>query len=253
MGGYNLMSQFGFFFDQSRCVGCHTCAAACKIWNNLPPGPLKYLKVYEYEKGSFPELRIHWQWVTCYHCQEPACVGSCPTGAIYKENKYGAVLIDNEKCDGCRLCWDSCPYGAPSFESDELGVKAHKCDMCIDRLELGNKPICVMSCPMRALDFGRLETLIERYGDRRDIEDMPSSQATRPAVIFKPHAEKRHLVNYEKEKALSLLMGREHAPPVFTSTTDVTHIPKRMVGRDQLVIKPGSADDLMRYTRSDEG
>ncbi len=94
------MAQYGFFFDQSRCSGCHTCAVACKNWNGLPPGPLKYLRVYEYEKGSFPNIRIHFQWIPCYHCEDPACVSSCPRDAIYKEDKYGAVLIDREKCDG---------------------------------------------------------------------------------------------------------------------------------------------------------
>jgi anaerobic dimethyl sulfoxide reductase subunit B (iron-sulfur subunit) len=180
-------------------------------------------------------------------------VENCPTGAIYKENKCGAVLIDSERCDGCRICWDVCPYGAPVFEGDEPAVKALKCNMCIDRVELGNKPICVLSCPTRALDFGPLEMLIERYGDRRDIEDMPSSQTTKPAVIFKPHAEKRQLVTYETEKALRLLMKRDPLPKVFTSTAEVTQIGKGMVGRDKLVIKPGLVDDLMRYTRNDEG
>jgi anaerobic dimethyl sulfoxide reductase subunit B (iron-sulfur subunit) len=247
------MAQYGFFFDQSRCSGCHACTAACKNWNRLPPGPLKYLKVYEYEKGSFPDVRIHFQWVPCYHCEEPACVGHCPREAIYKEENYGAVLIDSDQCDGCRMCYEACPYGVPVFESDEIGVKAQKCTMCIDRLEGGGRPICVLACPDRALDFGRLSQLMMRYGDRRDIEDMPDSKNTKPAVVFRPHTGKRQLVPYHAERALELLTRRDPLPPVFTSSADVTERPQGMVGRSKLIIKHNLVADLMRCTRNDEG
>lgn len=247
------MEQYGFFFDQSRCTGCRTCAVACKSWYGLPSGPLKYLRVYEYEKGSFPDVRIHFQWVPCYHCEEPACVSNCPQGAIHKESKYGAVLIDSEKCDGCRICYDVCPYGAPVFESDEVDVKARKCTMCIDRLELSEQPVCVLACPTRALDFGPLRGLIARYGERRDLEDMPSSQTTKPAIVAKPHVGKRRLVPYDAERALELMMRRDPLPPIYTSPADVTEIPGGAIGRGELVIKHGSAEDLMRRTRNDEG
>jgi len=71
------MTQYGFFFDQSRCTGCQTCSVACKNCHELPPGPLKYLRIYQYEKGSFPDVRLHTQWVPCYHCEKPACVDTC--------------------------------------------------------------------------------------------------------------------------------------------------------------------------------
>ena len=163
------------------------------------------------------------------------------------------MLLDPEKCDGCRICYDTCPYGAPVFESDDLSAKAQKCDFCLDRLEAGELPICVLSCPYRALDFGTLKVLRERYGDSRDLEDMPSSQVTRPSVIFKPHAEKRQLVPYDAERALELLMSRDPLPSVFSSVTDVTEIPGGLVGRGELVIKHQSTDDLMRRTANDDG
>lgn len=247
------MSQHGFFFDQSRCSGCHACAGACKSLHGLPPGPLKYLKIYEYEKGSFPDVRVHFQWVPCYHCERPVCVDACPSQAIHKEEKYGAVLIDGEKCDGCRLCYDACPYGAPVFESDEPDSRAQKCDMCIDRLELGGQPVCVLACPNRALDFGPWSTITTEYGNRKDIEDMPAGRITRPAVVFKPHAAKRQLVPYNRERALELLMRRDPLPPVFTSPADVTEIPPGMIARSELTIKHKSAAELMRRTRNDEG
>jgi len=173
---------------------------------------------------------------------------------MYKEDKYGAVLIDDKKmCDGCRLCYDACPYGALVFESDDIEAKAQKCDMCIDRLEAGGQPICVLSCPTRALDFGPLSTMLERYGGRRDLEDMPGSATTKPAIVFKPHAAKKQLVPYNAERALELMMRRDPLPQVFTSPDEVTEIAKGMVGRDGLVIKHESAADLMRRTRCDEG
>ncbi len=248
-----MIKQYGFFFDQSRCVGCHTCTVACKNWHSLPPGPLKYLRVYQYEKGSFPNVRVHFQWIPCYHCEKPACVSSCPTGAIYKEPKYGAVLINADKCDGCRICYDVCPYGAPVFESDGAGCKAQKCDMCIGRLELGELPICVLSCPYRALDFGPISSLKVRYRDLRDLEDMPASNITGPAVVFKPHARKRQLVPYDSDRALELLMRRDPLPPIFGSVDEIKEIPEGFVGRSELVIKHQSADDLMRRTRNDDG
>lgn len=247
------MTQYSFFFDQSRCSGCQACSVACKNWHRLPPGPLKYLKVYEYDKGSFPDVNVHFQWVPCYHCEAPSCVTTCPTDALYKEAKYGAVLIDAEKCSGCRLCYDSCPYGAPVFENDEVECTAQKCDMCIDRLERGEQPICVMACPTRALDFGQLSELANRYGERRDLEDMPDSQTTRPSIVFKARRDKRNLVPYDSEKALALMMKRDPLPRVFSSPADVKDISKVSIGRCRLVLKHESVEDLMRHTRNDEG
>lgn len=247
------MPQHGFFFDQSRCCGCKTCSVACKSWHALPPGPLKYLRVYEYEKGVFPNVRMHYQWVPCYHCEHPVCAESCPTEAIRKEEKYGAVLVDQDDCIGCRACYETCPYGAPVFESDESEVKARKCDMCIDRLERGDKPICVMSCPTRALDFGELGGLQKSYGTKNDLEDMPSSRLTEPAIVVSPSVPKRQLVPYDGEKAVRLIMRRDPLPAIFTSPADLTDVPAGTVGRSELVIKHGSAEELMRYTRNDEG
>jgi anaerobic dimethyl sulfoxide reductase subunit B (iron-sulfur subunit) len=248
-----MMTQYAFFFDQSRCTGCRDCSVACKNWHQLPAGPLKYLKVYEYEKGSFPLVRIHFQWVPCYHCEKPACVDACPVEAIRKEPKYGAVLIDSEKCTGCRNCYEECPYGAPVFESDNQGVLAQKCDMCIDRLESGELPICVGACSARALDFGTISEMQSRYGNNRDLEDLPDSRTTIPAVVFKPQAVKKQVVPYDAQKALKLMMRRDPLPPVFNSISDVTEIPEGTVGRDKFVIKHKTAADLMRYTRCDEG
>jgi anaerobic dimethyl sulfoxide reductase subunit B len=247
------MTQYGFFFDQSRCMGCHACALACKSWHQLPPGPLKYLKIYEYEKGAFSDVRLHFQWVPCFHCETPTCVGSCPVDAITKEEKYGAVIIDAEACIGCRSCYDECPYGAPVFESDDEGATAQKCDMCIDRLEMGDQPVCVMACRSRALDFGPIESLREKFGTQRDLEDMPGSRLTHPSVVVKPKSEKKQLVPYDAKRAAELMMKRDPMPLIFDSTADILEIPEETVGRSALVLKHRTAADLLHHTRNDEG
>jgi anaerobic dimethyl sulfoxide reductase subunit B (iron-sulfur subunit) len=123
------------------------------MWNKIPPGPVKYMRVFEWEEGAWPQVRLNFLAVPCYHCENPPCVDACPAKAIFKEEKYGAVLIDQEECapliTGCkRACWDACPYGSIVFASDDPSEKAEKCTMCIDRLEDGMIPICVASCPL---------------------------------------------------------------------------------------------------------
>jgi anaerobic dimethyl sulfoxide reductase subunit B (iron-sulfur subunit) len=92
-----------------------------------------------------------------------------------------------------------------------------------------------------------------RYGDLRDLEDMPDSKTTKPAVVFKPHAVKKPIIPYDAQRALELMMRRDPLPPVYDKISDVTDIPEGMVGRDKLVIKPKTAEELMRNTRCDEG
>jgi anaerobic dimethyl sulfoxide reductase subunit B (iron-sulfur subunit) len=90
------------------------------------------------------------------------------------------------------------------FARDIPGEKASKCTLCIDRLEEGKPPICVLSCSMRALEFGPLEELIAQFGPRRELEEMPSGDVTHPAVVFKPSQPKKQIVPWEANRALSL-------------------------------------------------
>ncbi len=171
------MPQYGFFIDLSRCTGCNACVIACKQWHDISPGPVKWMRVYQWEKGAFPNIDLRVLPIPCLHCENPVCAEACPHHAIYKEDKYGAVLVDHEKCTGERKCWQACPYGAPQFEGDEPGLQMSKCNMCIDRLEKGLKPICVLSCSLRALEFGPLDELREKYGSLRRLEGIPKDYA----------------------------------------------------------------------------
>ena len=170
-------------------------------------------------------------------------------------NKYWAVLVDADKCQGDRSCWKACPYGAPQFQSDEPGTKMSKCTMCIDRLEQTSQPICVESCPMRALDFGPLDELIKKYGDEKVLEDLPKSTITRPAIVFKPHMVKNKLVPYDEDKALELLGNRDafaKLPPFYRSKEEVTRVPSDLTGRGKLNLKPKTVEEAKRITQHDE-
>lgn len=246
------MVQYAFFFDQSRCYGCQACSVACKDWNGLEPGPEKWMTVYEWEKGTFPDLRVHDLAFSCGHCQAPACIKACPNGAIFKDEKYGAVLVDEEKCTGNRQCVIACPYGAPKFASDAPGTKMTKCTMCIDRLEKGEKPVCVTSCPLRAFDFGTLEEMEAKYGSLRQLEDMPAPD-TKPAFIVRAHAAKKQLLPYDKNQALILMQQRGELGTVFESVEDVTDVKEGVVPRTELKMKHANAKELLENTRNDIG
>ena len=164
------MGQLGFYIDSSSCSGCKTCQVACKDKNNLGPG-IRWRRVYEVSGGKWEQNKNGgWQHslstynlsISCNHCQDATCIKACPTKALHKEETRGIVMIDPEKCIGCRYCEWACPYGALQFNND-TGMMT-KCDFCIDYLEVGNTPSCVSSCPLRAIDFGELSEMELKYG-----------------------------------------------------------------------------------------
>jgi anaerobic dimethyl sulfoxide reductase subunit B (iron-sulfur subunit) len=177
--------QLAFYFDQTRCTGCHTCVVACKDWNDLPAELVNWRWVNTYEEGKFPDVRVYHVTASCNHCEKPACAEACPEDAITKRDPDGIVLIDKEKCTGCRVCEDACPYGAVQFRSDETPL-AEKCTFCVDRIDNAESPVCVAACPMRALDFGPLPELSKRPGVVRQIKHLPDAAKTTGALVIKP-------------------------------------------------------------------
>src|SRR5208283_3389038 len=183
----NYVNQYGFYFDQGRCVDCKTCTVACKSWYNTAPGPSKKLRMFEWEEGSFPNVTLYALFAPCYHCANPVCIPAAK-GAMFKEGTYGAVLIDPAQATSASLrdAADACPYGAIVFDSDSATATADKCTMCIDRLEQGLQPLCTMTCPMRALDFGPLNVLQQKYPNAStELSGLPASSLTTPSIIFK--------------------------------------------------------------------
>lgn len=247
------MTQYGFFFDQSRCYGCQACSVACKDWNDIEPGPEKWMSVYEWETGAFPDMRINLLAWSCGHCEHPVCVEACEHDALYKEDTYGAVLVDAEKCHGDRNCFAACPYGTPKYASDEPGTKMTKCNLCIDRLAAGGVPVCVLSCPMRAFDFGPIEELRKKYGDNAQIDEMPDPSLTRPSYVFKPHRPRQHFVPLDPVKVTELQMQRGDMGMIVEDSSDISAPDPRILGRSKLVMKNATAEEVMAATRNDLG
>jgi len=163
-----MTTQYGFFIDSSRCTGCKTCELACKDYKDLTPD-VSFRRIYEYAGGDWQEDNGVWHQnvfayylsIACNHCEDPACTKVCPSGAMHKRED-GFVVVDEDVCIGCRYCHMACPYGAPQYNA----AKGHmtKCDGCHTRVADGKKPICVESCPLRALDFGPIEELRQKHG-----------------------------------------------------------------------------------------
>lgn len=178
--------KLGLVIDLDTCVGCHACAVSCKQWNaggiagpltdeqpyGKDPSGVWFNRVHSYEVaattgcGSAPEALAAQPATTlhfprsCLHCETPACVTVCPTGASYKRSEDGIVLVDEDKCIGCKLCSWACPYGAREYSAIEGVMK--KCTLCVDRIynehlpEAERQPACVQACPTKARHFGDL-------------------------------------------------------------------------------------------------
>ena len=182
-----MKRQKGFFFDQTRCTGCQACVLACKDWHDTPAGPSRWIRVTAREEGKFPRPAVSFLFHTCYHCVEPACVSACPQGAISKREEDGIVTVRADRCVGkkaCGLCFEACSYNAPQFQA-EPGSPMEKCDLCLERWEEGRKPICVESCPARALDAGPLASLEKEYPWSPNAKGFAHSAELKPSVIFK--------------------------------------------------------------------
>lgn len=249
------MTQYGFFFDQSRCYNCRTCVLACRDWLQIDPGPVKPLRILQWESGVYPSTRLNLVFATCYHCERPVCVDACDHHALFKEDKYGAVLLDEEACQGDRKCWQACPYGALQYDSDAPGTPAKKCTMCYDRLERGEIPICVAACPGRALDFGTMDELEEKYGELKQLEQMPDPDVAYPAVVFKPMTEHKEVVPYDASEVLECMQvrGTSGLPPLFDDPADVTDIPEGLLGKTRLVMKAASVEENLALSKGEDG
>lgn len=173
--------QLGFYYNAAICTGCKGCQIACKDTNDLKVGEL-YRRVYSFEGGTFPNVWGYYLSIGCNHCENPKCAENCPTGSIYKREKDGLVVQDQDKCIGCKMCTWSCPYEQPQY-LEELG-KCGKCDGCADLVDQGLNPVCVDSCPMRAIEFGDIEELRKKYGNLPNMKELPDSKITNPSITM---------------------------------------------------------------------
>lgn len=153
-----MAKQYALVFDLHRCIGCHTCVMACKVENGIDEPQTCFMKVFtntgllaDIPSGKYPDLSLSWQPRTCMQCKNPPCVKSCPEEAIYWRPD-GIVLIDEEKCTGCQICLDECPYDA--IELNPGTKRAAKCSLCSQRVDQGLEPLCVKECIFGAIQFG---------------------------------------------------------------------------------------------------
>jgi molybdopterin-containing oxidoreductase family iron-sulfur binding subunit len=197
--------------DTKRCIGCHTCAMACKVENNLPDGVWwnRTLTIggdeMDTAAGTFPNLEKVYLTLACQQCENPACIKVCPVGATYKREEDGVVLQDYDRCIGCRYCMVACPYtGVRQFNWDEpkyqidfaLGdaaVPVHqantveKCTFCFHRLAKGEDPFCIEICPARARHFGDLndpDSEVSMLLGRKPHFQLLAEKGTNPSVYF---------------------------------------------------------------------
>lgn len=188
--------QYGFYFDSDRCTGCKTCELACKDYKDLDTN-VNFRRIYEYAGGDWQQqangcwqhnVFAYYLSISCNHCDNPACVSVCPTGAMHK-TEDGFVIVNEAICIGCRYCHMACPYDAPQYDA----MKGHmtKCDGCHSRIVEGKKPICVDACPLRALDFAPIDELRKTYGDLAAIAPLPSPEHTAPSLVIKTNKNAR--------------------------------------------------------------
>jgi Fe-S-cluster-containing dehydrogenase component len=197
--------------DLRKCVGCHACTIACVAENKLPPGVV-YRQVVEEEIGTYPNVTRRFMPRPCLHCDDPPCTPVCPVGATYKRAD-GIVVMDYDRCIGCRYCMNACPYNSryydfgfsqydetpkegevvlgesgsvlellPSFEYGEARTRkqerspignVRKCHFCIHRIEVGELPACTTTCIGRATYFG----------DANDPDSLVSELIASPNVM----------------------------------------------------------------------
>lgn len=151
------MSDYYLYQDLTKCISCYSCVIKCKTSKQLPvgPRPSEIVTIGPQMINHLP--RAAYVFMPCFHCDNPWCVAVCPTGAMQKRAADGIVFVDPQKCVGCRLCMNACPWGAPQW-NPETG-KVTKCDFCMDRLDEGLLPACVTVCTTQCLHFGRREEM----------------------------------------------------------------------------------------------
>lgn len=178
----NRYKQHGFYFNADNCIACHACEAACAEKNETP-AHLAFRSVGYLEGGSYPAVQRLNISMACNHCDDPVCLKGCPTLAYTKYAEYGAVLQDPDICFGCGYCTWVCPYNAPQL--DPVAGHVSKCNMCVDRLEVGLKPACASACLGGALDFGIIESTPDNSDQlETQIPGFPDPSITHPNIRF---------------------------------------------------------------------
>ena len=141
-------------FDVDRCVGCLACVVACKVENDGEVGTYWTWIERVGPTGEFPKTEMYFMPYTCQQCDTPECISVCPANATYKRAD-GVILVDAEKCIGCRACVEACPYGARCMDSRSNTAK--KCTLCAQLIDRGELPNCARNCPAKCRIVGDID------------------------------------------------------------------------------------------------
>lgn len=206
--------KLGLVIDLDTCVGCQACVTSCKEWNTQGySAPLNDIEPYGAAASGTWLNRVHGYEVraegqddsrivhfprSCLHCETPACVTVCPTGASYKRAEDGIVLVNPETCIGCKLCSWACPYGAREYDVQQGVMK--KCTLCVDRIYNDNFavedriPACVRACPTGARHYGDLgdpTSAVSKLVEDRGGYDLLAEMGYKPVNKYLPPRARR--------------------------------------------------------------
>ena len=186
------MSRYCLVVDLDKCIDCKACEVGCKIENQLPLGERwsRVLTCGPY--GDYPNLSMYYLPVMCQQCEDAPCVHVCPTGASYRDPDTDIVLVDKEKCIGCKYCMMACPYGVRAWNEEEKVVE--KCTMCQHLTSAGELPHCVKVCSVQCRFYG-------------DLDD-PNSDASK-ALAAKPDAV-RYLADMGNQPSAAYLLSDKY-------------------------------------------
>ncbi len=177
-------AQYAMVIDVRKCIGCQACTVACKTEYEVPLGKHRSW-VESVEKGTFPDVSRSFLPRLCNQCSQPDCVDVCPTGATYKREEDGIVVVDEDVCIGCKYCMQACPYDA-RFINPRTGT-ADKCDFCLHRVSQGLVPSCVNTCQGKARVFGDLndpQSEVSKLIAKNPVTVLRQEMGTEPNVFY---------------------------------------------------------------------
>jgi Fe-S-cluster-containing dehydrogenase component/DMSO reductase anchor subunit len=175
--------QYSFEVDLDACSGCKACVAACHSLNGLEEGEL-WRNVGLLIGGADTGPVVQHVTSACHHCLEPACMHGCPVNAYEKDLITGIVSHLDDQCIGCKYCMLTCPYDVPTF-SPEKGI-VRKCNMCADRLSVGEAPACVQACPNQAIKIRTVsrEDIVTNSETDQLVPGAPDVHLTMPTTRY---------------------------------------------------------------------
>jgi len=169
-------TQYYFLMNTDKCIRCKCCEMACNQ-EHFDKGESHRRCFTDYEREEKESVYLS---MSCNHCANPVCVIICPHNN-YSKKRNGIVVHRSETCEGCKLCVEACPYHAPKFNKETN--KVDKCDFCTEKIETGDLPTCVASCPTQALSFFSSNESV-KHNDENPSKILMSN-CTNPSIRFR--------------------------------------------------------------------